>query len=89
MVYLHIDLDILDEAHVPDHITAEPDGPSLDQVAAAVDTVMATGKVAALAVVSVFNQGESSQATVTSGIDLVRAGLESWRHHGQPDVTLK
>jgi arginase len=89
MIYLHIDLDILDEAFVPDHITAEPGGPNLDQVAAAVDTVMATGKVVALAIVSVFNQGESSQVTVASGIELVRAGLKSWRHHGQPDVALK
>jgi arginase len=89
LIYLHIDLDILDEAFVPDHITAEADGPSLDQVASAVDVVMATGKVIALAVVSVFNQGESSRVTVASGIELVRASLESWRCHGQPDVALK
>ena len=84
MIYLHIDLDILDEAFVPDHMTAEPHGPSLDQVEAAIDVVMATGKVVALAIVSVFNQGESSETTVASGIRLVRDGLESWRRHGQP-----
>ena len=89
MIYLHIDLDILDEAFVPDHITAEPDGPNLEQVGAAIDAVMATGKVVALAVVSIFNLGESSRATVASGIELVRACLESWRRHGQPKVALK
>jgi arginase len=45
MIYLHIDLDILDESFVPDHITAEPGGPSMEQVRAAIDVVMATGKV--------------------------------------------
>ncbi len=89
MIYLHIDLDILDSAHVPDHITAEPDGPNLLQVGAAIDAVMATGKVVALAVVSVFNQGEGSQTTVASGIRIVQAGLESWRRHGQPKVALQ
>jgi arginase len=86
MVYLHIDLDILDEEFVPDHITAEPHGPSLDQVSAAVDLVMATGKVVALAIVSIFNQGESSQTTVDSGIRLLRSSLESWQRHGQPKL---
>jgi arginase len=89
MIYLHIDLDILDEAFVPDHITAEPDGPNLAQVGAAIDIVMATGKVVALAVVSVFNKGEDSRVTVTSGIELVRASLASWRRHGQPGVAVK
>jgi arginase len=88
MIYLHIDLDILDAVFVPDHVTAEPDGPSLAQVTAAIDTVMATGKVVALAVVSIFNRGESSRKTVSSGIELVRAGLASWRRHGQPNTTI-
>ena len=77
---------ILDEAFVPDHITAEPGGPDLDQVAAAIDVVVATSKVVAMAIVSVFNQGESSRVTVASGIELVRAGFESWRRHGQPSA---
>ena len=46
MLYLHIDADILDERYVPDNRTREPDGPDIEQVLAAVDAVMATGKVA-------------------------------------------
>ena len=85
LIYLHIDSDILDESYVPNHGTKEPDGPSMDQVAAAIETVMATGKVAAFAVVSVFGEGEGSNTTVASGIEMIGAGLKSWRRHGVPD----
>src|SRR5215211_7684618 len=54
LLYLHIDSDILDASLVPNHGTREPNGPSMAQVQIAIETVMATGKVAALAVVSVF-----------------------------------
>jgi arginase len=84
LLYLHIDSDILDESYVPNHGTKEPDGPSPDQVAAAIETVMATGKVAALAVVSVYGEGEGSEVSVASGIELIKAGLKSWRRHGLP-----
>lgn len=81
-IYLHIDSDILDESYVPNHGTKEPDGPNMEQVLAAIDTVMATGKVAALAVVSVYGEGEGSQRAVQSGIELIRGGLAQWRQHG-------
>ena len=83
-LYLHIDSDILDERYVPNHGTKEPNGPDMQQVAAAIETVMATGKVAALAVVSVYGEGEGSQVSVASGIELIKAGLQSWRRHGLP-----
>lgn len=87
MLYLHIDSDILDGSYVPNHRTREPDGPTMDQVRAAIDTVMATGKVIALAVVSVYGQGEGSEVSVASGTELIRAGLESWQRHGLLQAT--
>jgi arginase len=84
LIYLHIDSDILDESLVPNHGTREPNGPSMQQVQAAIDTVMATGKVVALAVVSVYGAGEGSAVSVASGIELIRSGLESWRRYGLP-----
>ena len=84
LIYLHIDSDILDESYVPNHGTREPNGPDMDQVLAAVDTVMATGKVAAYAVVSVYASGEGRARSVQSGIELIRGGLESWRRVGMP-----
>jgi arginase family enzyme/predicted acetyltransferase len=84
LLYLHVDADILDSSFVPNHRTGEPAGPDMAQVQAAVDTVMATGKVAALAVVSVDGAGEGSAVSVASGIALLRAGLTSWWRYGLP-----
>lgn len=82
LLYLHIDSDILDAALVPNHGTREPNGPNLEQVLAAVDQVMATGKVATFAVVSVYGEGEGSEISQQSGIGLIRGGLERWRKYG-------
>jgi len=84
LLYLHIDADILDRAYVPNHRTGEPAGPDMAQVQAAMDTVLATGKVAALALVSVYGAGQGSAVSVASGIALLQAGLASWRRYGLP-----
>lgn len=82
LIYLHIDSDILDEAYVPNHGTKEPNGPTMAQVHAAINTVMATGKVGALAIVSVYGEGEGSAISAASGIELIREGLTSWARYG-------
>jgi arginase len=84
LLYLHVDADILDECYVPNHGTRKPNGANLDQVQAAIDTVMSSGKVAALAVVSVYGEGEGSQVSIASGIELVHGGLEAWSKYGMP-----
>jgi arginase len=82
LLYLHVDADILDARFVPNHRTPEPNGPSLEQVLAAIETVMATGKVAAYAVVSIWTDGAGGAIALDSGLSLIRGGLESWRRHG-------
>lgn len=86
LLYFHIDSDILDERYVPNHGTREPNGPSMEQVCAAIDTVMATGKVAAFAVVSVYGKGEGAETSQASGIQLIEAGLKAWKRYGLPNV---
>ena len=86
LLYLHVDSDILDERYVPNHRTKEPNGPSMEQVLAAIDTVMATGKVVAYAMVSIWADGEGGDVAVDSGVKLIAGGLESWRRHGSPEV---
>ena len=86
LLYLHIDSDILDESYVPNHSTVEPDGPDMAQVLAAVDVVMATGKVAAYAVVSVYASGEGRERSVQSGIELIGGGLAAWKRHGMAAI---
>jgi arginase len=83
-IYLHVDSDILDERYVPNHHTREPSGPSMEQVLAAIDTVMATGKVVTYAMVSIWADGDGGEVAVDSGIKLIEGGLESWRRHGSP-----
>jgi len=53
-----------------------------DQVKAAIDMVMATGKVAAFAVVSVPGEGDGAEIMVDSGMQLIRSGLAAWKKHG-------
>lgn len=84
LIYLHIDADILDERYVPNHPTREPDGPDMAQVQAAIRTVMATGKVAAYAVVSVSGQGTGGKTSLASGNELIRTGLQAWSEFGLP-----
>jgi len=82
LLYLHIDADILDARYTPTHGTRELHGPSLEQVEVAVETVMATGKVAAFALVSVYYQGEGKEIMLDAAIQLLRSGLHSWEQHG-------
>jgi len=82
MIYLHVDADILDQAYVPSHRTREPNGPNLDQVLAAIDCVMAAGKVVAFAVVSVYYSGPQREVDLASGVELVGGGLAAWRRYG-------
>ena len=81
-LYLHIDSDILDERYVPNHGTKEPNGPSMQQVLAAVDTVMATGKVIALAIVSIWGDREGGDVSLASGAELLRGSMEIWERRG-------
>lgn len=82
ILYLHVDSDILDLSLVPNNSTGEPEGPDMAAVTAAIDLAMATGKVAAYAVVSVAGAGAGREISVASGTELIRAGLESWRRYG-------
>ena len=81
-LYLHIDADILDERYVPNHGTKEPNGPSMEQVLAAVDTVMATGKVVVFALVSIWADGDGGDIALASGIELLRGSMETWQRRG-------
>lgn len=82
IIYLHIDSDILDERYVPNHGTVEPNGPSMDEVMGALDVVMATGKVAVLALVSVYGAGEGAETSIASGVEVLERGLASWAVRG-------
>jgi arginase len=80
-VYLHIDEDILDARYVPNHGTAEPNGPDMAQVCAAIDVVadVAGSALIAQALVSVYNSGAGAETSVASGVSLLRQMTSHWQ----------
>jgi arginase family enzyme len=81
-IYLHIDEDILDIRYVPNHMTAEPNGPDMATVQAAIRTVaeVAGNKLVAQALVSVMNTGAGAETSVASGIELIRTMKSVWNY---------
>lgn len=77
-IYLHIDSDILDASLTPNHGTKEPGGPDVAETVAALQTVLATGKVVALGLVSVNSAGEGGDVSLRTALEMLRGGLENW-----------
>jgi arginase len=78
IIYLHIDLDILDASYVPTHRTKEPDGPDVETTLAAMKTVIDTGKVEAIGMVSVYPNGDGGEIAVKAASDLLRESIQHW-----------
>ncbi len=77
-IYLHIDADVLDARYQPNHPTVEPDGPSLEDVNAAMDIVLGTGKVRAFGVVSVNAEGPEGPVALASGMAMIESAIATW-----------
>ena len=77
-LYLHIDSDILDASLTPNHSTKEPHGPDVAETIAAYRTVLATGKVIAIGLVSVKSDGEGGDVSLATSLDMLRGALEAW-----------
>ncbi len=78
VIYLHIDLDILDESWVPTHRTREPNGPDVETTLAAMKSVIDTGKVEAIGMVSVYPNGTGGEIAVKAATDLLRESVSYW-----------
>lgn len=77
-LYLHVDADVLDASLQPNHPTAEPNGPDLSTVQAALAKVFETGLVRAYAVVSVNPTGPDGAVSLASGKALLTSALAAW-----------
>lgn len=77
-LYLHVDSDILDASLTPSHRTKEPAGPTVAQTLDAIGTVLATGKVAALGLLSVNPEGPGGDVSLASALALLRGSLRRW-----------
>lgn len=78
VIYLHIDLDILDSSFVPTHRTKEPNGPDVETTLAAMKTVIDTGNVEAIGMVSVYPNGDGGDIAVRAASDLLRESVRHW-----------
>jgi arginase len=78
LIYLHIDLDILDEQLTPSHNTKEPNGPDVAQTLEAVQAVLDSGKVEAIGLVSVYPVGEGGDTSLASATELLRGMIQRW-----------
>jgi arginase len=78
LIYLHIDLDILDESLTPSHNTKEPNGPDIAQTLDAVQAVLDTGKVEAIGLVSVYPVGEGGDTSLASATELLTGMIRRW-----------
>lgn len=79
IIYINIDLDVLDPRLVPSSTTPSPNGLEIDDVADAVGHVMATGKVAAVSITSLNPLGgQRGDRAVHTASELVAQLMARW-----------
>lgn len=81
ILYLSVDVDILDPKYVPAYEKVVPNGHDIETVMRNIRIVMETGKVLAYSLFCVdFDHYENGgEWTYLSGMKLLAAGLESWK----------
>jgi arginase family enzyme len=79
LLYLHVDLDVLDPRFVPSASTPSANGLSVDELVEAMAKVLQTGKVAALAISS-LNPGAGARGvrSVASAMKTIAGALPVW-----------
>ena len=79
VIYLHVDLDILDATEIPGSFFETPGGPTADEVAAVLRVLMRNPKVRALGIASFPTAEEGRATSMRSAMTLIRAALEGFR----------
>ncbi len=75
VVYIHIDLDVLDAPDIPGHAFQIPNGPNPAQLAKALKYMMQSPKVGALGIASFPIQEEVRAKSLGSTLEVIRGGL--------------
>jgi arginase len=78
LLYVHIDLDILDQSVIPAHMAQEPNGPDVEQTVAALERIFATGRVEAFALVSLYAFLPEGEKSVEAAEAILRPAVERW-----------
>jgi arginase len=75
VVYIHIDLDVLDAPDIPGHTFQIPDGPNPGQLGEALKYMMQNPKVGALGIASFPTQEEVRVKSLSSTLEVIMGGL--------------
>ncbi|HWE83043.1 MAG TPA: arginase family protein [Gaiellaceae bacterium] len=78
LLYVHIDLDILDRELIPAHMAQEPGGPTVEDTVAALDRIFATGRVDAFALVSLYAFLPEGDKSVDAALGILKPAVERW-----------
>lgn len=81
IIYLHVDIDVLDGKFAPDHVTLADQGPDIATISQIIRIVMETGKVAVFFMADVFFDTDvpGKEISTLSAMRLIGAALESWK----------
>ncbi|MGD8540006.1 MAG: arginase family protein [Candidatus Aminicenantes bacterium] len=75
VVYIHIDLDVLDAPDIPGHTFQIPNGPNPTQLGKALQYMMQNPKVGALGIASFPTQEEVRAKSLGSTLEVIKGGL--------------
>ncbi len=78
LIYLHVDLDVLDASLAPSHDTKEPNGPDIAETLSAIQTVIDTGIVRAFGLVAIYPIREGADVSLRSATELLRESIRYW-----------
>ena len=85
LLYLHVDLDVLDPRFVPSASTPSANGLSIEELVTAMARVLQTGKVAAVAISSLNpGAGARGERSVASAMKTIEGALPAWTVTPEP-----
>ncbi|HSW28201.1 MAG TPA: arginase family protein [Longimicrobiales bacterium] len=83
VIFVHVDMDVLDPAEVPGHSLAVPDGPTSQELAAALAEMFREPKVVALGIASTpANERDPDRVSLAAAYNLIKGALVGVR--GRP-----
>lgn len=83
VIYVHIDMDVLDPAEVPGHPLTVPDGPTSKELAVALAEMFKEPKVAALGIASTpANEGDPDRLSLAAAYNLIKGAMSGVKQRG-------
>ena len=80
LIYIHFDADALDQSEVASMRLTEPDGPTRTELAAALEIIMASPKVAALGIADIDPEGDVDGQLVQAALAVIKGGIAGIDH---------